>query len=90
MAWDSYGKSRYDGSPSTLDDYRAALARLEAMDLIYPGFESRAEIARLVAAREGMDLGRAIPTARHFIPAVRRIYRQLSESGALMRVSPTH
>lgn len=33
-------------------DYRAALAQLEAMDLIYPGFESRAEIARLVAARE--------------------------------------
>jgi glutamyl-Q tRNA(Asp) synthetase len=35
-----------------LDDYRAALARLESMGLIYPAFESRAEIARLVAARE--------------------------------------
>jgi glutamyl-Q tRNA(Asp) synthetase len=33
------------------DDYRAALARLEAMGLVYPSFESRAEIARLVAAR---------------------------------------
>ena len=32
--------------------YRAALARLEAMGLVYPSFESRAEIARLVAARE--------------------------------------
>ncbi len=30
------------------DDYRAALARLEAMGLIYPSFESRAEIAALV------------------------------------------
>ena len=34
------------------DDYRAALAKLEAQGLIYPSFESRAEIARLVAARE--------------------------------------
>jgi glutamyl-Q tRNA(Asp) synthetase len=32
--------------------YRAALARLEAAGLIYPSFESRAEIARLVAERE--------------------------------------
>jgi glutamyl-Q tRNA(Asp) synthetase len=35
-----------------LDDYRAALRRLEAERLIYPSFESRAEIARLVAERE--------------------------------------
>src|SRR5262245_52747238 len=35
-----------------LEDYRAALARLEAHGLVYPGFESRAEIARLVAERE--------------------------------------
>ena len=33
-------------------DYRAALGRLEAMGLVYPAFESRAEIAALVAARE--------------------------------------
>jgi glutamyl-Q tRNA(Asp) synthetase len=33
-------------------DYRAALARLEAMGLVYPSFESRAEIAALVAANE--------------------------------------
>ena len=35
-----------------LDDYRLALGKLEAMGLIYPSFESRAEIARLVAIRE--------------------------------------
>jgi glutamyl-Q tRNA(Asp) synthetase len=35
-----------------LEDYRAALASLEARGLIYPSFESRAEIARLVAERE--------------------------------------
>ena len=35
-----------------LGDYRTALARLEAQGLLYPSFESRAEIAALVAARE--------------------------------------
>ncbi|GLR97362.1 glutamyl-Q tRNA(Asp) synthetase [Bradyrhizobium liaoningense] len=35
-----------------LGDYRAALERLSALGLVYPAFESRAEIARLVAARE--------------------------------------
>ncbi|MCW5690066.1 MAG: tRNA glutamyl-Q(34) synthetase GluQRS [Pseudolabrys sp.] len=33
-------------------DYRAALERLEALGLIYPSFQSRAEIAALVAERE--------------------------------------
>ena len=32
--------------------YRDALDRLTAMGLVYPSFESRAEIARLIAARE--------------------------------------
>ena len=35
-----------------LADYRAALEKLSALDLVYPAFESRAEIARLVSARE--------------------------------------
>jgi glutamyl-Q tRNA(Asp) synthetase len=35
-----------------LEDYRAALAKLEAQSLVYPSFESRAEIAQLVAQRE--------------------------------------
>jgi glutamyl-Q tRNA(Asp) synthetase len=34
------------------DDYRAALARLDAMGLVYPSFESRAEIAMMVAGRD--------------------------------------
>ncbi|BAR98664.1 glutamyl-Q-tRNA synthetase [Blastochloris viridis] len=33
-------------------DYRAALGRLQSMGLVYPAFESRAEIRALVAARE--------------------------------------
>jgi len=35
-----------------LDDYREALRRLEQAGLVYPSFESRGEIARLVAERE--------------------------------------
>lgn len=35
-----------------LADYRAALDRLAALGLLYPSFESRAEIAALVNARE--------------------------------------
>ena len=35
-----------------LDAYRAALRKLETQGLVYPSFESRAEIARLVAERE--------------------------------------
>ncbi len=34
------------------DEYRAALARLDALGLVYPSFESRSEIARRVSARE--------------------------------------
>jgi len=34
------------------DDYREALAKLDALGLVYPSFESRAEIAMLVAGRE--------------------------------------
>ncbi len=34
------------------DDYAAALAKLEAMGLIYPSFESRSEIGALVAERD--------------------------------------
>src|SRR5664280_3021092 len=33
-------------------DYRAALAKLDDMGLVYPSFESRAEIARLISERE--------------------------------------
>jgi glutamyl-Q tRNA(Asp) synthetase len=35
-----------------LSDYRAALEKLSAQGLVYPSFESRAEIAKLVAQRE--------------------------------------
>ena len=34
------------------DDYRAALLKLDAMRLTFPSFESRAEIARMIADRD--------------------------------------
>lgn len=37
------------------DDYRAALAKLNALGLIYPSFESRAEIARTATGRDPDD-----------------------------------
>ena len=84
------------------DDYRAALARLEAMGLIYPSFESRAEIARLVAA-QGTDWPRdpdGAPLyqgdAKSMAPAdrVRRIAAgepyalRLDMTAALKRIGP--
>src|SRR3954469_16882080 len=48
IAWEEPVRRQSDH----LDAYRDALARLEGQGLIYPGFESRAEIARMVAERE--------------------------------------
>ncbi len=48
IAWDEPVRRQSEH----LDDYRAGLARLEAQGLLYPSFESRAEIATLVAERE--------------------------------------
>ena len=48
IAWDAPVRRQSDH----LDDYRVALARLDAFGLIYPSFESRAEITRLVAERD--------------------------------------
>jgi glutamyl-Q tRNA(Asp) synthetase len=60
-------------------DYRAALAKLEGMGLIYPSFESRAEIAAQVAEREAKSLWPRDPdgaplypgAAKTMAPAVR-------------------
>jgi glutamyl-Q tRNA(Asp) synthetase len=46
IAWDGPVRRQSEH----LDEYRAALARLEAEGLVYPSFESRAEIAGLVSA----------------------------------------
>jgi glutamyl-Q tRNA(Asp) synthetase len=48
IAWEEPVRRQSDH----LDDYRAAIAKLSDMGLIYPSFESRSEIAALVAERE--------------------------------------
>ncbi|MGC2778741.1 MAG: tRNA glutamyl-Q(34) synthetase GluQRS [Bradyrhizobium sp.] len=62
-----------------LSDYGAALARLQGMGLVYPSFESRAEIARLVAQREAEgawprdpDGAPLYPGTAKTLPAARR------------------
>jgi glutamyl-Q tRNA(Asp) synthetase len=70
-------------------DYGVAIARLDTMGLIYPSFESRTEIARLVAEREAKsgetwprdpDGGPRYPEFSKSLPAKER--RRLIEAGA--------
>ncbi len=73
------------------DDYRAALAKLDAQGLIYPSFESRSELSALVAERD--RLGRwprdpdGVPLypgrARKLSPAERERRRRAGEPFAL-------
>jgi glutamyl-Q tRNA(Asp) synthetase len=72
-----------------LDDYRAAVAKLSDMGLIYPSFESRSEIAMLTgrAAQDGWpcdpDGAPIYPgTSKHLTPA-ERARRMASEPYAL-------
>ena len=85
-------------------DYRAAVARLDAMGLIYPSFETRAEIARLVAARDAQapwprdpDGAPLYPGDARALPADARARRiaagepyalRLDIAAALARVGP--
>jgi glutamyl-Q tRNA(Asp) synthetase len=85
-------------------DYRAALARLDAQGLVYASFESRAQIATLVAERErhgtwprdpdGAPLYPGSPTAISLAERVRRIEAgepyalRLDMAAALARAGP--
>jgi glutamyl-Q tRNA(Asp) synthetase len=70
-----------------LVDYRAALEKLTAMGLIYPAFESRAEIARLVAQREAQAPWPRDPDGAPLYPGIAKSLtpderRRLLESAA--------
>jgi glutamyl-Q tRNA(Asp) synthetase len=65
-------------------DYRAALDRLAAMDLVYPSFESRAEIARLVAARDRQG---AWPRDPDGVPLYPGTAKQLSAAERAQRIA---
>ena len=55
-----------------LADYRAALDRLSALGLLYPSFESRAGIARLVAEREAAGVWPRDPDGAPLYPGAAR------------------
>src|SRR5262249_37624495 len=68
-------------------DYRDALEKLSALGLVYPSFDSRAEIAKLVAQREQSspwprdpDGAPLYPGSAKSLPAAQRT--RLFESGA--------
>ncbi len=67
-----------------LDDYRAALNKLEAMRLTFPSFESRAEIARLVAERQSHARWPRDPDGTPVYPGAARL---LSEAERAARIS---
>ena len=60
------------------DEYRAALERLEREGLVYPAFESRSEIARLVEARTA-DSGKVWPSDPDGAPLYPGRARELSD-----------
>jgi glutamyl-Q tRNA(Asp) synthetase len=60
-----------------LADYRAALDSLTGLGLVYPSFESRAEIAKLVAEREADGVWPRDPDGAPLYPGTAK---QLSES----------
>ena len=70
-----------------LADYRDAIEKLSAQGLVYPGFESRAEIARLVAQREVSGPWPRDPDGAPLYPGVAKLLSpderaRLLESGA--------
>lgn len=64
-------------------DYGAALSKLDAMGLIYPSFESRAEIAALVAERETRAAWPRDPDGAPLYPGDAKLLPQ-AERGARM------
>src|SRR5215472_1115703 len=69
-------------------DYRAALDRLDAMGLVYPSFESRAEIARLVAERERQAPWRRDPDGAPLYPGSARALAAAERAGRLAAGEP--
>ena len=77
-------------------EYRAALAKLDAMGLVYPSFESRAEIASLVAARDAQgrwprdpDGAPLYPGSAASMPATERARRRAAGEAYALRLDTT-
>ena len=67
-----------------LDEYRAALAGLEARRLTFPSFESRAEIARMIADRDVRERWPRDPDGTPVYPGAAR---QLSDDERAARIA---
>ena len=67
-----------------LDDYRAALEKLQAMRLSFPSFESRAEIAHLVGDR---DVRERWPRDPDGVPVYPGAARQMKEPDRQARIA---
>jgi glutamyl-Q tRNA(Asp) synthetase len=66
-----------------LADYRDAVAKLSALGLIYPSFESRAEIAKLVAQRETNARWPCDPDGAPLYPGVAKLLSPLDRARLL-------
>ena len=71
-----------------LDEYRAALARLDARRLTFPSFESRAEIARLVADRQSHVRWPHDPDGAPLYPGAARMMGEDERSARLAAGEP--
>lgn len=68
-----------------LADYRSALAKLEAMRLTFPSFESRTEIARLVAERESHARWPRDPDGTPVYPGAARLLSEGERAARMAR-----
>jgi glutamyl-Q tRNA(Asp) synthetase len=71
-----------------LAEYGAALAQLEHKGLLYPSFESRAEIARLVAEREARDKWPHDPDGAPLYPGTARTLSTAERSNRMAAGEP--
>jgi glutamyl-Q tRNA(Asp) synthetase len=84
IAWEEPVRRQSDH----LDPYRAALGRLEARGLIYPAFESRAEIARIVAEREARGTWPRDPDGSPLYPGDARAMRAVERTRRIQAGAP--
>src|SRR6185437_8328952 len=71
-----------------LDDYRGTLEKLSARDLLYPGFESRAEIAKLVELREVDARWPRDPDGAPLYPGAAKLLSDDERAGRLQSGAP--
>jgi glutamyl-Q tRNA(Asp) synthetase len=70
------------------DDYRAALSKLDAMRLTFPSFESRAEIARMIADRDVRERWPRDPDGVPLYPGAARQMRPEERQARIARGEP--